>query len=72
MATRTIENRRDRLARFSCISFFAAGVCVLIAAFVPASDIWGAGRLQGLVLLAMYAVSVTVAIGGVGLKTIVR
>lgn len=69
MATRTIENRRDRLATIliaplmSCSARLPVYV-ILIAAFVPAEHyLGGLVGLQGLTLLAMYAVGVVVAIG---------
>ncbi len=69
MATRTIENRRDRLATIliaplmSCSARLPVYV-ILIGAFVPAERyLGGIVGLQGLTLLAMYAVGVVVAIG---------
>ena len=64
MATRVIENRRDRLATIliaplmSCSARLPVYV-ILIGAFVPAQHyLGGLVGLQGLVLLAMYAVGV--------------
>jgi ferrous iron transport protein B len=69
MATRTIENRRDRLATIliaplmSCSARLPVYV-ILIGAFVPAERyLGGIVGLQGLTLLSMYAVGVIVAIG---------
>jgi ferrous iron transport protein B len=69
MATRTIENRRDRLATIliaplmSCSARLPVYV-ILIGAFVPAERyLGGLVGLQGLTLLAMYSVGVVVAIG---------
>ncbi len=69
MATRTIENRRDRLATIliaplmSCSARLPVYV-ILIGAFVPAERyLGGIVGLQGLTLLAMYAIGVVVAIG---------
>jgi ferrous iron transport protein B len=69
MATRVIENRRDRLATIliaplmSCSARLPVYV-ILIGAFVPAQHyLGGLLGLQGLVLLAMYAVGVIVAVG---------
>ena len=69
MATRTIENRRDRLATIliaplmSCSARLPVYV-ILIGAFVPAERyLGGIVGLQGLTLLAMYSVGVVVAIG---------
>jgi ferrous iron transport protein B len=69
MATRTIENRRDRLATIliaplmSCSARLPVYV-ILIGAFVPAERyLGGLVGLQGLTLLAMYSVGIVVAIG---------
>jgi ferrous iron transport protein B len=69
MATRVIENRRDRLATIliaplmSCSARLPVYV-ILIGAFVPAQKyLGGVVGLQGLVLLAMYCVGAIVAIG---------
>ncbi len=68
MATRVIENRRDRLATIliaplmSCSARLPVYV-ILIGAFVPAHYYLGGFLgLQGLVLLSMYAVGTIVAI----------
>ena len=69
MATRVIENRRDRLATIliaplmSCSARLPVYV-ILIGAFVPAQYyLGGLVGLQGLVLLAMYSVGTIMAIG---------
>jgi len=68
MATRVIENRRDRLATIliaplmSCSARLPVYV-ILIGAFVPANSyLFGLVGLQGLVLLGMYSVGAIVAI----------
>ena len=68
MATRVIENRRDRLATIlvaplmSCSARLPVYV-LLIGAFVPAIATWAACvGLQGLTLFAMYSVGVVTAI----------
>ena len=80
MATRVIENRRDRLATIlvaplmSCSARLPVYV-ILIGAFVPAQRyLGGLVGLQGLVLLAMYAIGIVVAIGVAWLlkKTLLR
>jgi ferrous iron transport protein B len=80
MATRVIENRRDRLATIliaplmSCSARLPVYV-ILIGAFVPAQHyLGGLLGLQGLVLLSMYAVGTIVAIGMASLlkKTLLR
>jgi ferrous iron transport protein B len=69
MATRVIENRRDRLATIliaplmSCSARLPVYV-ILIGAFVPTTHyLGGIVGLQGLVLLGMYCVGTVVAIG---------
>jgi ferrous iron transport protein B len=80
MAARVIENRRDRLATIliaplmSCSARLPVYV-ILIGAFVPANRyLGGLVGLQGLTLLAMYAVGVVAAIGVAWLlkKTLLR
>jgi ferrous iron transport protein B len=80
MATRVIENRRDRLATIliaplmSCSARLPVYV-ILIGAFVPAERyLGGVLGLQGLVLFAMYALGTVVAIGVAWLlkKTLLR
>jgi ferrous iron transport protein B len=68
MATRVIENRRDRLATIliaplmSCSARLPVYV-ILIGAFVPADSYFGGlVGLQGLVLLAMYLVGAVAAV----------
>jgi ferrous iron transport protein B len=68
MATRVIENRRDRLATIliaplmSCSARLPVYV-ILIGAFVPANHyLGGILGLQGLVLFAMYGVGTVVAV----------
>lgn len=66
MATRTIEDRRDRLTTIlvaplmSCSARLPVYV-LLIGAFVPARDVLGIWNLQGLVLFAMYLVGLVTA-----------
>jgi len=68
MATRVIENPRDRLATIFVAPFMSCSArlpvyLLLITAFVPATAvIGGLVSLRGLVLLAMYFVGVIVAI----------
>lgn len=68
MATRVIENRRDRLATIliaplmSCSARLPVYV-ILIGAFVPAHTyLGGIVGLRGLTLLSMYLVGITVAV----------
>jgi ferrous iron transport protein B len=80
MATRVIENRRDRLATIliaplmSCSARLPVYV-ILIGAFVPDNRFFGGFiGLQGLTLLSMYAVGTITAIGVAWVlkKTILR
>ena len=67
MAARVIENRRDRLTTILIAPLMSCSArlpvyALLIAAFIPQrSYLWGAIRLQGLTLFAMYAVGVVTA-----------
>ena len=66
MATRTIDNRRDRIATIliaplmSCSARLPVYV-LLISAFILARMIWGVVGLQGLTLFAMYLIGLVVA-----------
>ncbi len=67
MATRVIENSRDRFATIFVAPFMSCSArlpvyLLLISAFVPSMLLGGWLSLQGLVLLAMYFVGVFVAI----------
>lgn len=68
MATRTIENPRDRLATIliSPLTTCAARLPVytlLIAAFIPNQEVFGWFRLQGLVMFGLYAIGLVAALG---------
>ncbi len=59
MATRTIENRKDRLVTILISPLMACSARVpvytlLIAAFIPNQVVWGPFRMQGLVMLGLY------------------
>jgi ferrous iron transport protein B len=63
MATRTIENRRDRLttilvAPLTTCSARLPVYSLIIAAFIPNSPVLGPLRLQGLVMLGLYAAGI--------------
>jgi ferrous iron transport protein B len=67
MATRTIENPRDRLttilvAPLTTCSARLPVYTLLIAAFIPNQQIWGPFRLQGLVMLGLYLGGITAAL----------
>ncbi len=80
MATRVIENPRDRLVTIFVAPFMSCSArlpvyLLLITAFVPATKVLGGWiSLSGLVLLAMYLVGVFVAIPTAWLlkKTLLR
>ncbi|MBX9788510.1 MAG: ferrous iron transport protein B [Pirellulales bacterium] len=66
MATRVIENRRDRLTTILVAPLMSCSArlpvyTILIAAFIPQRAVFGLG-LQGLTLAAMYAVGMIVAV----------
>ncbi len=66
MATRTIEDRRDRITTIliaplmSCSARLPVYV-LFISAFIPAQTLWGIVGLQGLTLFALYVVGLAVA-----------
>jgi ferrous iron transport protein B len=66
MATRVIENRRDRLTTILIAPLMSCSArlpvyTLLIAAFVPARTYFGLG-LQGLVMFSMYLVGIVAAV----------
>ncbi len=59
MATRTIENRKDRLITIFVTPLMSCSArlpvfTLLISLFVPADRLWGFLNMQGLVLMLMY------------------
>lgn len=79
MATRTIPNRRDRLATILVAPLMTCSArlvvyTLLIAAFLPNTKIWGPFGLQGLSLLGFYLLGIFAAAGVAFLfrKTILR
>lgn len=66
MATRTIEDRRDRLTTIliaplmSCSARLPVYV-LFISAFIPAGSVWGPVGLQGVTLFALYLLGLLVA-----------
>jgi ferrous iron transport protein B len=67
MATRTIENRRDRLttilvAPLTTCSARLPVYAMLIAAFIPNRVVWGPLRLQGLVMFGLYVAGIGAAL----------
>jgi ferrous iron transport protein B len=68
MATRTIENKRDRLttimvAPLTTCSARLPVYTLLIAAFIPNIAVFGPLKLQGLVMLALYLAGIFAALG---------
>ncbi len=66
MATRVIPNRRDRIATIMAAPFMTCSArlpvyALLIAAFVPASDV-GILNLQGLVLFGLYMFGIVMGV----------
>jgi ferrous iron transport protein B len=66
MATRTIQNPRDRLATIMIAPLMTCSArlpvyALIIGAFIPRRTLWGGLQLQGLVLFALYIVGVASA-----------
>ncbi len=68
MATRTIQNPRDRLATIMIAPLMTCSArlplyALIIGAFIPHRSIWGGLQLQGVVLFLLYVAGVLGAIG---------
>jgi ferrous iron transport protein B len=66
MATRTIQNPRDRLATIMIAPLMTCSArlpvyALIIGAFIPRRTVWGGLELQGVVLFALYIVGVASA-----------
>jgi ferrous iron transport protein B len=66
MATRTIQNPRDRLATIMIAPLMTCSArlpvyALIIGAFIPQRRVWGGLELQGLVLFALYVIGVVSA-----------
>jgi ferrous iron transport protein B len=66
MATRTIQNPRDRLATIMIAPLMTCSArlpvyALIIGAFIPRRTIWGGLELQGVVLFALYVIGVVSA-----------
>ena len=66
MATRTIQNPRDRLATIMIAPLMTCSArlpvyALIIGAFIPHRTVWGGLELQGLVLFALYVIGVVSA-----------
>src|SRR5215470_3520094 len=68
MATRVIDNRRDRLTTILVAPLMTCSARIpvytlIISAFVPATYLWGWVSLQGLVMFGLYAAGIASALG---------
>jgi ferrous iron transport protein B len=68
MATRTIQNPRDRLATIMIAPLMTCSArlpvyALIIGAFIPQQKIWGGLQLQGIVLFVLYLVGVASGMG---------
>jgi ferrous iron transport protein B len=67
MATRVIDNRRDRLTTILVAPLMTCSARIpvytlIISAFIPAIQVWGWINLQGLVMFGLYAVGIASAL----------
>jgi len=67
MATRVIDQRRDRLATILVAPLMTCSARIpvytlIISAFVPARTVWGGLQLQGLVMFGLYATGILSAL----------
>jgi ferrous iron transport protein B len=67
MATRVIDNRRDRLTTILIAPLMTCSARIpvytlIISAFIPAKQIWGWIDLRGLVMFGLYAAGITSAL----------
>jgi ferrous iron transport protein B len=79
MATRTIEDRRDRLVTILIAPLMSCSArlpvyALMIGAFIPARRVWGIFTLPALTLLAMYLLGfgIALAMGALFKKTLLR
>jgi ferrous iron transport protein B len=68
MATRVIDNRRDRLTTILIAPLMTCSARIpvytlIISAFIPDRDVWGWFNLRGLVLFGLYAAGISSALG---------
>src|SRR6202043_769401 len=68
MATRVIDNRRDRLTTILIAPLMTCSARIpvytlIISAFIPAKQIWGWVSLQGLVMFGLYVAGIASALG---------
>jgi ferrous iron transport protein B len=68
MATRVIDNRRDRLTTILIAPLMTCSARIpvytlIISAFIPPKHVWGWINLQGLVMFGLYAAGISSALG---------
>jgi ferrous iron transport protein B len=68
MATRVIDNPRDRLTTILVAPLMTCSARIpvytlIISAFIPAKQVWGVISLQGLVMFGLYAAGIVSALG---------
>jgi ferrous iron transport protein B len=68
MATRVIDNRRDRLTTILIAPLMTCSARIpvytlIISAFIPQTQVWGWIGLQGLVMFGLYAAGIISALG---------
>src|SRR6266566_4788007 len=68
MATRVIDNRRDRLTTILVAPLMTCSARIpvytlIISAFIPDKEVWGFVGLQGLVMFGLYAAGIVSALG---------
>jgi len=68
MATRVIDNPRDRLTTILVAPLMTCSARIpvytlIISAFIPAKQVWGFASLQGLVMFGLYCAGIASALG---------
>ena len=68
MATRVIDNRRDRLTTILIAPLMTCSARIpvytlIISAFIPDQEVWGWVNLRGLVMFGLYAAGIASALG---------
>ena len=68
MATRVIDNKRDRLTTILVAPLMTCSARIpvytlIISAFIPDRPVWGFIGLQGLVMFGLYAAGIVSALG---------
>jgi ferrous iron transport protein B len=74
MATRVIDNKRDRFATILAAPLTTCSARIpvytlIISAFIPNRAVWGFASLQGLVMFGLYAVGI---LGSLGVALVIR